>query len=68
LDKADSAMEMRSTNLDTQIDEMLDRSTINNQLAERKKKLQLAAPEKSEPIELPAPAEHAKLQAPKKDN
>lgn len=68
LDKADSAMEMRSSNLDTQIDEMLDRSTINNQLAERKKKLQLAAPEKTEPIELPSPAEHAKLQAPKKDD
>ena len=67
LDKADTAMEMRSSNLDAQIDEMLDRSTINNQLAERKKKLQIAAPEKTEPIELTAPAEHAKLQAPKKN-
>ena len=68
LDKADSALEMRSTDLDDQIDDMLDRSTINNQLAERKKKLNLPAPkEASEPLELPAPAERAKLQAPKKD-
>lgn len=69
LDKADTALEMHSNNLDDQIDDMLDRSTINNQLAERKKRLNLAAPkEAAEPIELPSPAEHARLQAPKKDN
>jgi phage shock protein A len=69
LDKADTALEMRSTNLDNQIDDMLDRSTINNQLAERKKKLQIAAPkEDAEPLELPAPAERAKLNAPKKED
>lgn len=68
LDKADTALELRSTNLDNQIDDMLDRSTINGQLAERKKKLQIAAPkEESEPLELPAPAERAKLNAPKKE-
>lgn len=67
LDKADTALEMRSLNLDDQIDRLLDRSTINAQLAERKKKLELPAPvEPGEPIELPAPAERAKLQAPKK--
>ncbi len=66
LDKADTALEMRSANLDDQIDQVLDRSTINAQLAERKKKLELPAPEQAEPLELPAPAERAKLAPPKK--
>ncbi len=41
LDKASAAMEMRATSLDSQIDEVLERGTINAQLAERRKKLGL---------------------------
>jgi len=40
LDKATAATEIRSTSLDKQIDDLLDREAINQQLAERKKKLQ----------------------------
>ncbi len=69
LDKADTALEMRATDLDDQIDEMLDRSTINAQLAERKQKLKLAAPkDEAEPLEISAPREHAKLSPPKKNS
>lgn len=39
LDKATAATEMRSASLDEQIDRVLERSAIDNQLAERKKKL-----------------------------
>jgi phage shock protein A len=39
LDKATAAVEMRSTNLDEQIDRALDREQINSQLAERKQRL-----------------------------
>ncbi len=41
LDKASTAVEMRATNLDAQIDDVLDRETLNAQLAERRKKLGL---------------------------
>jgi phage shock protein A len=41
LDKASTAVEMRATDLDAQIDDILDRSAINSQLAERRKKLGL---------------------------
>lgn len=41
LDKASAASEMRTSNLDSQIDDLLDRSTINNQLTNRRKKLGL---------------------------
>ena len=41
LDKASTAAEMRASNLDAQIDDILDRSTINNQLAARRQKLGL---------------------------
>jgi len=41
LDKATTAVEMRSTNLDEQIDDVLDRKAINAQLADRRKKLGL---------------------------
>ncbi len=41
LDKASTAVEMRATSLDQQIDDVLDRSTINAQLADRRKKLGL---------------------------
>lgn len=41
LDKASTAAEMRATNLDEQIDGVLDRSTIDAQLLERKAKLGL---------------------------
>jgi len=41
LDKASTAVEMRATNLDAQIDDILDRSTLNAQLAERRRKLGL---------------------------
>lgn len=41
LDKASTAVEMRATNLDAQIDDILDRGAINSQLAERRKKLGL---------------------------
>jgi phage shock protein A len=40
LDKANAAVEMRSANLDEQIDEVLERDAINAQLAERKKRLE----------------------------
>jgi len=40
LDKATAATEIRTTSLDKQIDDLLDREAINQQLAERKKKLQ----------------------------
>ena len=39
LDKANAATELRSTNLDEQIDKVLERDAINSQLEERKKKL-----------------------------
>lgn len=42
LDKASTAVEMRATNLDAQIDDILDRNTLNAQLAERRKKLGLS--------------------------
>ncbi len=41
LDKATVASEMRASSLDEQIDQVLDRSTLEGQLAERKKKLGL---------------------------
>jgi len=41
LDKASAATEIRSNSLDKQIDDLLDRDAINNQLAERKKKLKM---------------------------
>ena len=42
LDKATTATEMRAASLDEQIDQVLDRSTIDSQLAERKKTLGLS--------------------------
>ena len=39
LDKASTASEMRSASLDEQMDQVLERSAINNQLAARRKKL-----------------------------
>lgn len=42
LDKASTAVEMRATDLDAQIDDVLDRNTLNSQLAERRKKLGLS--------------------------
>jgi phage shock protein A len=39
LDKASAASEMRAKNLDAEMDRVLDRSAINNQLADRRKKL-----------------------------
>ncbi|MBN2003854.1 MAG: PspA/IM30 family protein [Anaerolineae bacterium] len=41
LDKASTAAEMRASNLDAQIDDVLDRGAINSQLEERRKKLGL---------------------------
>jgi phage shock protein A len=41
LDKASTASEMRAASLDEQMDRVLDRSAINSQLEERKKKLGL---------------------------
>ena len=41
LDKATTATEMRATSLDEQIDQVLDRSTLDGQLAERRKRLGL---------------------------
>ncbi len=41
LDKANTASEMRTASLDQQMDDVLNRSAIDNQLAERKKKLGL---------------------------
>lgn len=40
LDKASAATEIRANSLDKQIDDLLDRDTIDQQLAERKKKLE----------------------------
>ncbi|MDH5507362.1 MAG: PspA/IM30 family protein [Anaerolineae bacterium] len=40
LDKATAATDIRASSLDKQIDDLLDRDTINQQLAERKKKLE----------------------------
>ncbi len=42
LDKATTATEIRAASLDEQIDEVLDRSTLDAQLAERRKKLGLS--------------------------
>jgi phage shock protein A len=42
LDKASTAVEMRATNLDAQIDDVLDHNTLDAQLAERRKKLGLS--------------------------
>jgi len=42
LDKANAAVEIRSANLDEQIDQVLERDAINAQLAERKKRLEAA--------------------------
>ena len=42
LDKATTAAEMQAVGLDEQIDDILDRSAIDNQLAERKKRLGLS--------------------------
>jgi len=42
LDKATTATEMRAASLDEQIDQVLDKSTIDGQLAERRKKLGLS--------------------------
>jgi len=42
LDKATAATEMRAASLDEQIDAVLDRGTLNAQLAERRKKLGLS--------------------------
>ncbi|MEA3397961.1 MAG: PspA/IM30 family protein [Chloroflexota bacterium] len=42
LDKATTATEIRAASLDEQIDEVLDRSTLDAQLAERKKRLGLS--------------------------
>ena len=42
LDKASTAVEMRASNLDAQIDDILDRNTLDAQLAERRKKLGLS--------------------------
>lgn len=41
LDKASTAVEMRTANLDAQIDDVLDRGAINSQLEERRKRLGL---------------------------
>jgi phage shock protein A len=41
LDKASAASEMRATSLDDQMDQVLERSALNSQLAERKAKLGL---------------------------
>ena len=41
LDKASAATEMQAASLDDQIDDVVDRSAIDNQLAERRKKLGL---------------------------
>jgi phage shock protein A len=45
LDKANTATEMRASSLDEQIDGLLDRNAIDAQLAERKAKLGLNAPQ-----------------------
>jgi phage shock protein A len=43
LDKASTASEMRAASLDEQMDQVLDRSTLNSQLAERKRRLGIAS-------------------------
>jgi phage shock protein A len=43
LDKASTASEMQSASLDAQMDEVLEKSALDSQLAERKKKLGLGA-------------------------
>jgi phage shock protein A len=43
LDKATTASEIRAASLDKQMDEILERSALNNQLAERKKRLGIAS-------------------------
>jgi phage shock protein A len=48
LDKATTATEMRAASLDEQIDDVLDRGTLDGQLAERKRKLGLSSSEPSE--------------------
>jgi phage shock protein A len=42
LDKASTASEMQSASLDSQMDEVLERSALDSQLTERKKKLGIA--------------------------
>ena len=42
LDKASARSEMQSSRLDAQMDDLLERHTLDTQLAERKKKLGLA--------------------------
>ena len=42
LDKAQARSEMQASRLDEQMDELLERNTLETQLAERKKKLGLA--------------------------
>jgi phage shock protein A len=39
LDKASTASEMRAASLDEQMDQVLERSVLDSQLADRKKKL-----------------------------
>jgi phage shock protein A len=43
LDRASTASEMRAASLDEQMDQVLERSTLDSQLAERKKRLGLSA-------------------------
>jgi len=42
LDKASARAEMQATRLDAQMDELLERNTLETQLAERKKRLGLS--------------------------
>jgi phage shock protein A len=42
LDKASTASEMQSASLDSQMDEVLEKSALDSQLAERRKKLGIA--------------------------
>jgi phage shock protein A len=43
LDRASTASEMRAASLDEQMDQVLERSTLDSQLAERKKRLGLGS-------------------------
>jgi phage shock protein A len=43
LDKASTAAEMRAASLDEQMDQVLDRSTLNSQLSERKRRLGISS-------------------------
>jgi phage shock protein A len=43
LDKASTASEMQTASLDAQMDDVLERTALDTQLAERKKKLGLGA-------------------------